>query len=118
MASLGGKQYLIEKLNLTKHIEGGYFSETHRSADPISTPDRVDASRSVFTSIFYLLTDDRPMNHLHRNKSDIMHYFQAGSAFSYILVTPDGELRRVKLGMDLEAGELPQLLVPGGYWKV
>lgn len=112
------KQYLIEKLNLTKHIEGGYFSETYRSADPVSTPDRVDASRSVFTSIFYLLTDDRPMNHLHRNKSAIMHYFQAGSAFTYILVTPAGELQKVRLGLDLEAGEVAQLLVPAGYWKV
>ena len=46
-----------------------------------------------------------------------MHYFQAGSAITYLLVSPLGELTKVKLGLNFSQGKVPQLLVPGGYWK-
>lgn len=110
------KQDLIEKLSLVEHVEGGYFSETYRALEAIETP-RVGESRSMMTSIYYLLTDDRPIDHLHQNKSGIMHYFHAGSPITYILVDLEGNLTRVKLGMAIEQGEVPQLLVPKGYWK-
>jgi predicted cupin superfamily sugar epimerase len=110
------KRDWIEKLSLVEHIEGGYFTETYRSAATIPT-DRDGRDRSVLTSIYYLLTDDRPVDHLHKNRSDIMHYFHAGSAITYLLVAPDSTLQIVKLGLDLAQGEVPQLLVPGGYWK-
>ena len=110
------KNDLIEQLNLTEHTEGGYFVESYRSTETIST-DRVDSDRSLLTSIYYLLTDDRPIDHLHRNQSDILHYFQAGSAITYLLVSPAGKLEKVKLGLNFAKGEVGQLLVPGGYWK-
>ncbi|MEM8504340.1 MAG: cupin domain-containing protein [Cyanobacteria bacterium P01_D01_bin.1] len=110
------KQDLIEKLSLIEHVEGGYFSETYRAAEEIETP-RTGASRSMMTSIYYLLTDDRPIDHLHQNKSDIMHYFQVGAPITYILVDLEGNLTKVKLGMAIDQGEVPQLLVPKGYWK-
>ena len=110
------KQNLIRQLGLTEHTEGGYFVESYRSEIKIPTK-RAGGDRTLLTSIYYLLTDDRPIDHLHRNQSDIMHYFQAGSAITYLLVTPDGKLERVKLGLDFARGEVGQLLVPGGYWK-
>ena len=110
------KKELIEQLSLVEHVEGGYFSQTHRSTEKMDT-DREGTARSVMTSIYYLLTDDRPVDHLHQNKSDIMHYFQAGSPITYILVDLEGRLSKVKLGMAIAAGEVPQLLVPKGYWK-
>ncbi|MEO0540770.1 MAG: cupin domain-containing protein [Cyanobacteria bacterium P01_A01_bin.105] len=110
------KQTIISQLGLVEHVEGGYFAETHRSAETLTT-DRVGQSRNVLTSIYYLLTDDRPIDHLHKNQSDILHYFQAGSPITYLLITPEGQLERHVLGLDLAAGEVPQLLVPGGYWK-
>jgi len=110
------KQDLIKQLALTEHTEGGYFSESYRSTMTIST-DRIDSDRNLLTSIYYLLTDDRPIDHLHRNQSDILHYFQAGSAITYLLVSPAGELEKVKLGLNFAEGEVGQLLVPGGYWK-
>ena len=106
----------IEALSLVEHVEGGYFSEIYRSAETMSTP-REGGDRSVMTSIYYLLTDDRPIDHLHQNQSDIMHYFQAGSPITYILVDLEGRLQKVKLGLDVRQGEMPQLLVPSGYWK-
>lgn len=110
------KQDWIEKLSLVEHVEGGYFSESYRAAEEMPTP-REGSARSVMTSIYYLLTDDRPIDHLHKNKSDIMHYFQAGSPITYILIDLEGTLKKVTLGLDVAKGEVPQLLVPGGYWK-
>ena len=110
------KQDLIEQLSLVEHVEGGYFSETHRSKEEMQTP-REGQARSVMTSIYYLLTDDRPVDYLHQNRSDIMHYFQAGSPITYVLVDLNKTLSKVKLGLDLKQGEVPQLLVPKGYWK-
>ncbi|MDJ0687307.1 MAG: cupin domain-containing protein [Xenococcaceae cyanobacterium MO_188.B32] len=51
------KHDLIEQLSLVEHIEGGYFSETHRSQHIISS-DREGNERNIFTSIYYLLTID------------------------------------------------------------
>ena len=110
------KQDWIEKLSLIEHVEGGYFSESYRASEEMATP-REGSARSVMTSIYYLLTDDRPVDHLHQNKSDIMHYFHAGSPITYLLVDLDGNLSKVKLGLAIAQGEVPQLLVPKGYWK-
>ncbi|WP_019501488.1 cupin domain-containing protein [Pseudanabaena sp. PCC 6802] len=110
------KQSWIDKLSLVEHIEGGYFSETYRATEAVAT-SREGSGRSLMTSIYYLLTDDRPVDRLHKNLSDIMHYFHAGSPITYILVDLEGRLHKVKLGLDLTQGEVPQLLVPGGYWK-
>lgn len=110
------KQTWINTLSLIEHIEGGYFSETYRAVTETIT-QREGITRSLMTSIYYLLTDDRPIDHLHKNQSDIMHYFHAGSAITYLLVDPLGQLHKVKLGLDPTHGEIPQLLVPGGYWK-
>lgn len=110
------KHDLIQQLSLVEHIEGGYFTETHRSDELISS-EREGNQRNLFTSIYYLLTDDRPINHFNKNKSDIMHYFQAGSAITFLLLDPEGKLTKVKLGLNFSQGETAQLLVPGGYWK-
>lgn len=110
------KHNLIQKLSLQKHPEGGYYSEIYRSGMMIET-DRVGQQRSAMTSIYYLLTDDSPIDYFHLNKSDIMHYFQMGSPVTYFLILPNKTLQKCKLGLDLDNGETPQLLVPGGYWK-
>lgn len=106
------KHQLIETLALEPHIEGGYFRRTYRSARQADVP-----SRCLLSSIFYLLTDDSPIGHLHRNRSDIIHYFQGGSPLTYWIVHPDGRLERVVMGTGLGQGQRLQLTVPGGCWK-
>lgn len=110
------KNDLIQHLSLVEHIEGGYFRETYRSEMNIPT-NRIDSDRSILTSIYYLLTDNRPVDHFHKNQSDILHYFQAGSSITYLLLSPTGELDKVRLGLDFAQGEVAQLLVPANYWK-
>ena len=107
---------IIKHLSLVEHVEGGYFSETYRS--PVNIPtEREESDRSILTSIYYLLTSDRPIDRWHKNKSDILHYFQAGDPISYLMLSPAGELTKATLGLNFAAGEVAQLVVPGGYWK-
>ena len=110
------KEDIIRHLGLVEHVEGGYFTETYRSDLTVDT-DRTERKRSILTSIYYMLTSDRPIDHFHRNQSDILHYFQAGSAITYLMLSPSGELTKAKLGLDFDQGEMAQLLVPGGFWK-
>jgi len=110
------KQQLIEKLSLERHIEGGYFSRTYRSDLTMSVPYDTKPRR-LLSSIYYMLTDDRPLGLLHKNKSDIIHYFQGGSPLTYIIIKPDGTLEKKLLGADLDKGHQLQLIVRGGYWK-
>ena len=109
------KEEIIQRLGLIEHVEGGYFAETYRSDIDIDT-DRLE-KRSILTSIYYLLTSDRPIDYFHRNQSDILHYFQAGSAITYLTLSPSKEFKKTKLGLNFAQGETAQLLVPGGYWK-
>jgi predicted cupin superfamily sugar epimerase len=98
------------------HIEGGYFSRTYRS--DLKTDVPFDSKpRCLLSSIFYMLTDDGPIGYLHKNKSDIIHYFQGGSPLTYLILYPDGNLERKILGVDFDKGQQLQLIVRGGCWK-
>lgn len=109
------KETLIKKLSLEPHpSEGGYFKRTYCS--DIDTHSPAGARKSL-SSIYYMLTDDSPIGHLHKNQSDIIHYFHSGSAISYIIIHPDGELETPVLGNDISQGQSPQIIVKGGCWK-
>ena len=110
------KHQILKHLSLIEHIEGGYFRETYRSATTLAT-ERKGSDRALLTSIYYLLTEDRPLDHFHQNQSDILHYFHLGSPITYLILHPDGNLEKIKLGHNLADGNVLQLLVPGGCWK-
>jgi uncharacterized protein len=110
------KRQLIEKLSLEPHIEGGYFSRTYRSSLKTGVP--YDSKpRYLLSSIFYMFTDDSSVGYLHRNRSDIIHYFQGGSPLTYLILHPDGKLERKIMGADFDQGHQLQLVVRGGCWK-
>ena len=104
------KTTLIKQLNLTEHIEGGYFAKTYQSQ--LQANDR-----ALLSSIYYMLTDDRPIGHFHVNKSDIVHYFHLGSPMTYLTISPTGQLDTFILGPDITKGHMLQKVVHGGYWK-
>jgi predicted cupin superfamily sugar epimerase len=64
-----------------------------------------------------MLTAERSRGCLHRNQSDIVHFFHAGDAIEYLLIDPAGELYRRVLGPDPAAGQVLQLVCPRGWWK-
>lgn len=65
-----------------------------------------------------MLTSDDPHGYLHKNKSDIIHFHHLGSAIKYLIISPEGKIKEQILGPDIINGQLPQLVVNGGDWKV
>jgi len=103
-----------ERLDLEPNLEGGYYRQTYESEATVETPD---GRRPLLNSIFYLLTAESPLGHLHRNRSAITHFHHHGGPATYVLVSPDAEVRHIVLGPDLSAGHLVSFTVPGWWWK-
>lgn len=105
---------VIERLNLQPHpVEGGFFRETYRSA---GTLQRGDSVRSIGTAIYYLLTP-KTLSALHRLPGDELFHFYLGDPVRMLQLWPDGSTRTLTIGTDLNAGNVPQLVVPGGVWQ-
>ncbi len=89
------------------HPEGGYYKETFVSNQRIN-------DRNLWSSIYFLLKDGE-VSHFHRLKSDEMWYSHSGSSLTIYMITPNGKLITEQLGLDLNKGEKPQVLVPKNY---
>ena len=103
------KNTLINTLELRPHREGGFYRRTYTA--PFGD------GRATLSSIYYLLTQDSPIGHWHRNQSDIMHYWQLGAPLHYRVIDERGGLQQICLGPNLSLGQQLQLLVPAGCWK-
>lgn len=101
-------QYYIEKLGMTPHVEGGYFKQS------ILSKDFFREDKKLFSSIYFLL-ETGEVSHFHRLTSDEMWYYHDGQPLTIYMITPEGELITKQLGLDIEKGEVPQVLVPKGY---
>lgn len=111
-------QYWIDKLELQAHPEGGYYKETYRSKDRLhefKLPDRYKSSRVFGTSIYFLLTAESNSN-FHRLNSDEIWHFHTGGAAKIHFISPQGDLSTKTIGIDLEAGEQLQVVIPKHYW--
>ncbi|ACQ55123.1 cupin domain-containing protein [Clostridium botulinum] len=109
--------YFIEKLDMIAHPEGGYYKESFISAENITDSDSTttfEDKRILWTSIYFLLRNGEVSN-FHRLKSDEMWYYHSGSPLTIYMITPKGELITEQLGLDIEKGEKPQVLVPKNY---
>jgi uncharacterized protein len=107
-------QYYISKLGLEPHPEGGYFKRTFESQEQITDQELTvdfEGKRMLYTSIYFLLTSN-DVSHFHRLQSDELWYYHAGSPLSVHVIDENGEYTEYKLGLDLENGEVPQVLVP------
>ena len=109
-------QAVVAALKLEPHPEGGYFRRSYASPTVGSLGPNGE-QRPLASSIYYLLASDSPIGCLHVNTSDIVHYFHSGSPLRYHLISPQGNYESVLLGNDVRAGQLPQLVVPGGFLK-
>lgn len=110
------KEELIRKLKLTPHPEGGYFKETYRSKDKINgLPNIYAGERNYSTCIYFLLTSDS-FSAFHRIKQDEVWHFYLGAPITIHMISEDGNYSEVTVGTNILNGELPQFVVPGGYW--
>jgi uncharacterized protein len=107
-------QYYVSKLGLTPHPEGGYYKETFRSTEMTSDQEltvNFEGKRKLYTSIYFLLTSN-DISHFHRLKSDELWYYHAGSPLTVHIIDENGDYKEIKLGLNLDKGEVPQALVP------
>jgi len=107
-------QYYITKLGLEAHPEGGYFKRTFQSEELISEKElsvQFEGKRLLYTSIYFLLTSN-DVSHFHRLKSDELWYYHGGSPLSVHIIDENGQYTEHKLGLNLDQGEVPQVLVP------
>jgi hypothetical protein len=108
---------LIATLGLAPHPERGFYVQTYRAAltlDGAGLPQ--GAPRAASTAIYFLLTARDRATHLHRLKSDELFHLYEGGPLDVLLLGPGPESRVVKLGLDIAAGERPQLVIPHGTW--
>jgi predicted cupin superfamily sugar epimerase len=100
---------IIARLALQPHPEGGHYRETFR--DP-----RTDANgRALSTAIYFLLARGE-RSHWHRIDAVEIWHYHAGHALTLLIADDNGQ-RRVRLGLDLAAGEVPQAVVPARAWQ-
>jgi len=103
--------YLIKKLKLEPHPEGGYYKETYRCEQEIPVRSK---QRNVSTAIYFLLENDNK-SHFHKIKSDELWFYHQGETLEILLIE-NGELRSIFLGNNVTAGEVPQAMVPANTW--
>ncbi len=111
-------EYWIEKLELRKHPEGGYFREVYRSEEIIPADglhNRYTGDRNHSTSIYFLVTSSE-FSAFHRIKSDETCHFYAGSAVTLHLIDLERQYSTVRLGPDTENGEVFQFTIPHRVW--
>lgn len=109
---------IISILDLKPHPEGGFFKETYRSKGEFKI-DRLDqgyeGKRNYSTCIYFLLTSDN-FSAFHRIKQDEIWHFYDGSPIKLHVISESGGYAVHKIGVDLNKGEVPQFVVPGGNW--
>ncbi|NER12020.1 hypothetical protein GWK08_01075 [Leptobacterium flavescens] len=109
---------LVESLELLPHPEGGFYKEVYRSNDSISRvalPNKFNGKRSYATSIYFLITSGN-FSAFHRIKQDEIWHFYGGSPLYVHCIDENGNYIRNEVGMDIENGQAPQLVVPAGVW--
>jgi predicted cupin superfamily sugar epimerase len=101
---------VIRVLALAPHPEGGFFRETWRH-------DAGPGERGAGTAIYFLLrAGDR--SHWHRVDADEVWHFHAGAPLTlWRTADADTPPDTAVLGIDLHAGQEPQLRVPAGWWQ-
>lgn len=99
---------LIARLALAPHPEGGWYRETWRAPS-------TRGARGAGTSILFLLEAGQ-RSHWHRVDAAELWIFQAGTPL--VLSTAEaGLVDRVRLGVDVAAGECPQHVVHPRQWQ-
>ena len=88
---------LIAELRLVPHPEGGYFRETYRSTERVTTAR--GTTRSALTQILFLLTSEN-FSAFHRLTSDESWHFYRGDPITVEIIDAAGRHEQRTLGPD------------------
>jgi predicted cupin superfamily sugar epimerase len=109
---------LIAQYSLLPHPEGGWYKETYRSSNTIlkeSLPSNFTEGR-VFSTAIYFLLEQGNFSAFHKIKSDECWHFYSGETLLVYVINAEGKLDIIKLGNDIENGEVFQYVVPANCW--
>jgi uncharacterized protein len=100
---------LIKALDLAPHPEGGWYRQTWVAEGSVGRP--------AGTCIYFVLEAGKP-SHWHRVDAVEIWHFYAGAALTLRMAATDaGPVQTVLLGPDVLGGEVPQGIVPSGWWQ-
>lgn len=111
-------QHLLENLQLLPHPGGGFYKEVYRSQGmipKIALSEKFSGDRSYCTSIYSLLTSE-DFFAFHKVQQDEIYHFYGGSPLSVHIINKEGNYTKHKLGIDVQNGEQPQLVISAEYW--
>ena len=94
---------LTERFKLQPHPEGGFYAETYRGTEMVSTPV---GERACSTAIYFLMTPGN-VSRLHRIKSDEAWHFYLGGPMTVVELI-DGTAKCTTLGQDVLSTDTPQ----------
>jgi predicted cupin superfamily sugar epimerase len=109
-------KYYIQKLQLKKHPEGGYYREIYRASEMfyIDQPKK-SLKRNVATSIYFLL-DGTQVSKFHKLKSDELWHFYDGTPVKIFIIDEKGKLTETILGKKINNGEVFQTVIKKNNW--
>ncbi|MXP41969.1 cupin [Altererythrobacter soli] len=101
---------VIEELRLSPHPEGGWFRETWRA--PAAEGERAQATAILF------LIEAHQRSHWHKVDASEVWLWHAGDPLLLSLSASDeGPVRKIRLGPDVIAGDMPQYVVDAHEWQ-
>lgn len=112
MSTLNGlsAEEVIAILGLEPHPEGGHYKEIYRADGP-------DGGRGQVTTIYFLLKAGE-VSHWHRVQDAVEIWCWHGGAALELSIHAEGAGRETHiLGLDLQAGQRPQAIVPVNAWQ-
>ncbi len=105
---------IIQFLDLSPlPFEGGYFRQTHRSAEMVGTHE---GQRHLYTCIYYLITPTT-FSSLHKLPHDEIFHFYMGDPVMMLQLHPTGDGSIIHMGTDLGQGQQPQVMVSANTWQ-
>lgn len=109
--------FLIAKLSLLPHPEGGYYREVYRSVSQVQ-PGGDRPQRSALTTIYFLLTEGQ-YSRWHRVLSDEVWHFYEGEPLELFWLDTDKDERTQALLGPVQGGseQCPVQTVPAGCWQ-
>jgi uncharacterized protein len=111
-------QKSIDRLHLKPHPEGGHYRETYRALEVVPQDGMLDAyqgRRAYSTAIYFLLADEE-FSAFHCLRQDEVWHFYDGAPLILHVIDPVGCYRSVRLGRDVDQGEVLQAVIPGGWY--
>ena len=95
------------------------YAVTHLANEQLeidALPSRYLSQRPFYSTIYYLVTNEQ-FSAMHKLPTDEIYYFHFGDPLEILVLDPEGGGARLCVGMNLSAGEQPQLRVPRNWWQ-